>query len=148
MFGFGKKAREERAKNEAAEIGARHVALINTALENWREILEMRRTMTEDMFDEAVVGIVPEDGLSFEQIAEIHALALFKNWNAGINEYVEKFDNLLSDETHGVIEILAMRPNVNDQLSLVFNEVTDGLESHVNTTIHEAVTRRGENPTV
>jgi len=59
LFGFGKKARQERAKNEAVEIGAKHVALINAALENWREMLVMRRTMTEDTFDEAVVGIEP-----------------------------------------------------------------------------------------
>jgi len=33
MFGFGKKAREERAKREVERIGSYHVALINDAME-------------------------------------------------------------------------------------------------------------------
>jgi len=51
---------------------------------------------------------------------------------------------MLSDETHEVIDVLAMRPNVDEQLLSIFTEVSDGLEVHINTTIAEAMGRRGD----
>ena len=81
MFGFGKKARQAREKEEFLRIGNCAVEVFNQALERWRlTSLEMRRTMLEDAFVERLIEIEPSEGNSFQFIAEIEAFALMRNF--------------------------------------------------------------------
>lgn len=145
MFGFGKQRRQEKAKRELLEIGERVVGIVNNALEQWRATsLEMRRSMLDGTFAERIVSLEPTDGLSFETVAEIEALALMKNWVEGASDHKVEFAQLLDRDTLDCLSTLGIWAEVDSHLDRHIGEVNVELEGDLDRAITEAVQRRGE----
>lgn len=145
MFGFGKQRRQEKAKRELLEIGGRVVGIVDEALEQWRATsLEMRRSMLDETFVERIVSLEPTDGLSFETVAEIEALALMKNWVEGASDHKVEFVQLLDRDTLDCLSTLGIGAEVDSHLDRHLGEVNVELEDDLDRTITEAVRCRGE----
>lgn len=149
MFDFLKRRKAESAKREAIEIGSASVERINAGLSSWRATsLEMRRTMIEDFFAERLVEIVPEDDLSFEELAEIEALAAMKNWFEALSEsVVPESDKFVSQEDREIMGVMGIESEIDHQLNRHVQEVSAILEQNINEMIDEAVRRHGDEPT-
>lgn len=145
MFGFGKQHRQEKAKRELLEIGERVVGIVNEALERWRATsLEMRRSMLDEAFAERIVALELSEGLSFETLAEIEALALMKNWADGVSDRKVEFVQLLDRDTLDCLATLGIGGEVEGHLDRHIAEVSVEIEEDLDRAIIEAVQRRGE----
>jgi hypothetical protein len=145
MFGFGKKARQEKAKREALEIGERAVGNFNDALSRWRELsLESRRTMIDNDFAERLLSLEVEGGLCFETAAEIDGLACMKNWIEGTAQYRQEFAQIVDDEAMQCLAAIGVEAEAENHLERHIDEVTAELEQDIDVSITEATQRRGE----
>jgi hypothetical protein len=143
IFDAWKKRKVAYAKQEAAEIGTRHVELFNAALEEWRATsLDMRRTMLEDMFAERLVELWSEDvAIGFEETAQIEGLALMTNWVENTPKYAGEFMDRLSQETIDVLEAFGAGDEAAKHVNRHLDEVRRMLELEIDRTIAEAVSR-------
>ena len=147
MFDFGKKARQEKVKREALEIGARAVENFNQSLTNWRNLsLESRRTMIDNDFAVRLVSLDLIGELSFETVAEIEGLACMKNWIEGIPQYRDEFANFVDEEAIKCLSVIGVEAETNGHIQLQIDEVTAELERDIDLAITEAVKRREEEP--
>lgn len=145
MFGFGKQRGRKKAKRELLEIGERVVGIVNEVLERWRATsLEMRRSMLDETFAERIVTLEPSEGLSFETVAEIEALALMKNWAEGAGDHKIEFVQLLDQDTIDCLATFGIGSEVEGHLDRHIAEVNVELEDDLDRAITEAVQRRGE----
>jgi hypothetical protein len=145
MFGFGKKARQEKAKREALAIGERAVESFNDALSRWRELsLESRRTMIDNDFAERLLSLEPEGGLCFEAVAEIDGLACMKNWIEATEQCRQEFVQIVDNEAMQCLAVIGVEAEAESHLERHINEVTVELEQDIDASITEATQRRGE----
>ena len=145
MFGFGKKARHESAKREVLAIGERAANNFNDALSRWRELaLESRRTMIDNEFAERLLTLEPTDGLCFETMAEIEALACMKNWIDGAEQYRGEFALIVDKETVQCLAEIGIKADADSHIERNIDEVTSEIEQDIDIVIDEAVYRRGE----
>ncbi len=145
MFGFGKKAGQEKAKREALAIGERAVENFNDALSRWRELsLESRRTMIDNDFAESLLSLEPEGGLCFETAAEIDGLACMKSWIERTTQYRQEFAKIVDDEAMRCLAVIGVEAEAESHLERHINEVTAELEQDIDVSITEATQRMGE----
>jgi len=142
LLGFFKRRKREAAKREAIEIGSKIVGQANEAIAKWRaEMMESRREMLAASFDERLVSIEPEDGLSFKEIAEIEALALLKNWHERKNEYAKEATGYLDNDTMEGIDIIGIGEEFTAFIYKTIDEVGRSLADDIERAMAEACAR-------
>jgi hypothetical protein len=145
VFEFLKKKRNEAAKRKVMQIGSESVERINLELSNWRATsLEMRRTMMEDLFAERLVEIQAEDGLTWEECAEIEAFAAMKNWyEAMANSAIPESEGFISQEDREIMGVIGIESEIDHHLNKHIEEVSSVFENNINELIVDGISRKG-----
>lgn len=143
MLGWLAKRRKEANKRKAIEIGTRVVERINAGVELWRaERIAMRREMVAHDFDQRIVTLEAEDGLSYHEILEIDALACMKNWYEQHELIIGQTKFYISDDDLDCIEIIGGQDRFLEMIQDALREESDLLEAHINQAIQEALQLR------
>ena len=145
MFGFGKKRRQEKLRQEAFALSEQFSLKLNDALAHWRDTsLEPRRAMFDARFAESVVTLTPNDRLSFESLAEMQALALMREWVERADIWKQEFMQTVDQDILEGIELLEMEKNLEDLLQIYFSNVTKSLENDIELAIIDSIRRQGD----
>jgi hypothetical protein len=145
LLGWLQKRRTEANKRRAIKIGTAVVERVNVGIEQWRaERLELRREMSSNDFDERIVGLEPQEGLSYEELLEIEALAFMKNWYEQHDKIIGETKFYISDDDLDCIDIIGGQERLVELLGEAFREVSSALEAHVDQSIAEAIKVRAK----
>lgn len=136
MLDWFKKRKNDRNKRESLRMGIEAVERINAGVEQWRaERIVLRREMSSNDFDERLVTLSESDGLSYEQVINIDALAFLKNW-------YEQFDNVmgetklyLADDDLAIVEMVGGQERFLKMLTDAWTEESNTLQAHVDQSI-------------
>jgi hypothetical protein len=144
VLGLFKRRRNETMKRDALRIGGELMGGVNARIEQWRaERLETRREMWESAFDERIVALEPEEGLSLNDLLQIEGLSLMQTWDSGRDERVKEAMFYLTDEDVQFLEMIDGGERITQVLYEKFGEVSTVLEAHIDEAIGEELKRRG-----
>lgn len=144
-FRFLRRRRNAKLKAKAIELGNQMMEEVNRKIELWRmERMEPRREMWAASFDERIVALEPQEALSFDEIAEIEALALLKQWHLGKVKCVAEVMEYLSDDDIEFLDMIEAGDRFTEVIYEKFDEVGLALANQVTQTIEEARERRSQ----
>lgn len=139
-----KNRRQAKAKEELLRIGLSATDKANEAIEQWEvSILQPRRAMMADFFDERVVAFTSEDGLPFEEWADIETMACLNQWIEKKPGIYKEFAALMDADAWEALKVIGVEEELLLKLEERFDEIGKLLAEDMVIAIDEEQARRG-----
>lgn len=142
MIGWLKARQKKRDYDKAMAIGMGAVERFNAGLAQWRsERITMHREMLSNDFDERIITLSAQDGLTFHEVVEIDALAAMKNWDERFETVIGQTRDYISDDDFEILIEITGEQAVTDVFSNAWREETMILNEHIDEAIEQAIKR-------
>ena len=144
MFDYLKRRRQEATKAKVLAVGSRHADLIDAGLKEWRSsILELKAKLLSDGFDERIVGLNEDDGLTFSELAELEVTAMLKNWIESQQQSLAEAAHYIPAESWEVMGVIGIQDEITSRILSEHEEVGRQLAEIAVQTSNEEARRRG-----
>jgi len=142
VIGFRRKSRPDPS---LVEIGNKLATEIETAIGEWRnDALRVWADMLVDSFEERIVGLVPEDGMTLDELVQIESMALMSNFLERREAYLREALAYFEPDTVVCIGLLGQPAGdgVAARIITTVREAAEGLSERLSGIVREEIGRR------